>query len=620
MGFANDTNYSGLTGILAPLNGTPTKIQPTDTLQGFKPNQPISAQNINWICNKAISVVGDPIFGLGGDGDLVIGSSDVTLAKDAEFGQISWSTGATGKLRTNGFRLRALVIALANAPSGAISGDGSDSVVETVFNQPGSYNFVVPAGVTSLNAVVFGAHGGRNTSGTSNGRGGRGQVTGTIPVTPGETLTLTVGAAGQDFSGNTTNGAGGGGYSAIQRATLVLIAAGGGGGSGGSNCPGGNGGGTTGGNGGGSNATGGRGGTPSAGGALGATGFSFGLTAGGTAGSPYTGGNGVYSTSVVGYDHNGGFPGGGHSGRNALSPATGGGGGGGLFGGGGGSANLVSGTVYGAGGGGGSSHADPSVTSVTHNQGTTTTAAALHGAISFTSLAATAAPNGISGTQGWGQGGLAPGAAVSNYAVTTGGVGGDAGGAVSGTGSGARVPAGKRDVSPLGPTTSLTVCGLAGASGPDAVGMPTSPSGGCYVSIRAALIIRDATAAAGCISSRGGAGLKPSGTFATGFGNGPGGGGGGVVDLVYGDLTGPTIVDAIDASGGAGGAGGNAASGEGAGGGTGGEGGKIFIRNLFVGDTQRVLSGKVLPGTQIANGGGTTGGAGSAGGVCKADL
>ncbi len=623
MGFANDINYSGLTGLLAPLNGTPTKLEPADLLQGFVPGQPIAAQHINWICNKAISVVGEPVFGLGNDGDVVMGATDIDLNQDTSFDSVSWGVGAVGKIRTNGFRLCALVLDLTNAPAGAICGDGDPSAAETTYTQPGSHSFIVPAGVTSLTTTTYGGTGGRNTSGTTNARGGRGRVTGVIPVTPGETLTLVVAASGTDFSGNTTNSAGGGGCSMIKRGPLVLLLAGGGGGSGGTGYAGGAGGGTTGGAGAGSSGSGGGGGSQVAGGALGA--HSAGVTTGGTAGTPFTGGLGGYQVAATPpfYAGNGGYPSGGQSGKNTGTAVSGAGGGQGYYGGGGGGSHLDSGTPRGGGGGGGSSYTDASVTGVVHGAGLDSSGGPRNGEIRFTGLATVATPNGLSGTTGWGQGGIAPGGAVTNYPIATGGRGGGQGGPVGTAGSGSvSTGPGTRDVSPLGPTRTLAPCGMAGASGAAAAGMPSSPSGGSYLVLRAALVIRDATTAASCISSRGGAGIKPTGTFAPNFGHGPGGGGGGVIDFVYGDITGPVIPSALNASGGTGGAGGNAttAGNEGAAGGEGGEGGKIFLRPLFTGETQRVIGLPGASGTYIANGGGVTGGAGGAGGACLLDL
>lgn len=202
------------------------------------------------------------------------------------------------------------------------------------FTTPGSFNYVVANGVTSVTVVVNGA-GGLLSNQSSNINGGNGgSVTATLSnLVAGTTLTLFVGG---NYS-SSANGSGGlssgGEFSAIAfganqtRASLIaagaantplLVLAGGGGGSAASNSgAGGAGGGTTGGSGGGN---------------LSGTGGS--QTAGGTAGQ----GGAVSGT-------NGSFLLGGDGGAGA------GGGGGGFYGGGGGS---VGGSTAGAGGGGSS--------------------------------------------------------------------------------------------------------------------------------------------------------------------------------------------------------------------------------------------------------------------------
>jgi len=68
------------------------------------------------------------------------------------------------------------------------------------FTSPGSYSFTVPTGITSISAVVIGGGAGGmyaplNGSGSS-GAGGGLAYANNIPVTPGETLSVTVGSGG----------------------------------------------------------------------------------------------------------------------------------------------------------------------------------------------------------------------------------------------------------------------------------------------------------------------------------------------------------------------------------------------------------------------------------------
>lgn len=208
----------------------------------------------------------------------------------------------------------------------------------TTFNTSGSHSFVVPAGVTSVTVSVTGA-----CSAANNAEPGR--VTGTLVVTPGQTLTCMVGgqsngAAAGGFNGGgngSTSGSligfGGDGASDIRQggtalANRVCVAGGSGGLSSNTAVSGGNGG-NPGTNGVGTSGTGaiansqGKGATSSAGGA-GGTGASAGAAGtSGQGGAAATGGPG-------------GCPGGG---------------GGGKFGGGGGG-RATSSTTGGCGGGG----------------------------------------------------------------------------------------------------------------------------------------------------------------------------------------------------------------------------------------------------------------------------
>lgn len=235
------------------------------------------------------------------------------------------------------------------------------------FDEPGSYDWVVPDGVTSVTVDAFGAAGGGinySTNPVPGGLGGR--TIATISVTPGETLQVNVGGEGQTYDDGDpalggANGGGdagsygagaGGGASDVRRGGTGLgdrvVVAGGGGGGGGDNAcepaPGGAGGGdapTAGGPSGG--AGGGQPGGSGAGGAGGTAGI------GGAAGSAGTAGVG---------------------GSGAPSPGgPGGGGGGGWFGGGGGGGT---GDPFqdGAAGGGGSAFVVEGATGVSYENGT----------------------------------------------------------------------------------------------------------------------------------------------------------------------------------------------------------------------------------------------------------
>ncbi len=202
----------------------------------------------------------------------------------------------------------------------------SSTAVNQTYSTPGSYTWTVPAGVTSVTVTAYGAQGGAATNGSIGGYGG--SATGTLAVTPGQTLYIYVGgqgvnggAGGYNGGGSgSTSSAGGGGASDVRQggsalANRKIVAAGGGGA--GNNCgsadeDGGFGGGSTGG-------TGwqcaaqtsyvGVGGTQTGGGAsLGGIGTAGALGVGGNAGNLHGGGGGggYYGGGAASYGGGGG--------------------------------------------------------------------------------------------------------------------------------------------------------------------------------------------------------------------------------------------------------------------------------------------------------------------------
>lgn len=213
----------------------------------------------------------------------------------------------------------------------------------TTFNYTGSpQTWTVPACVSSITVTVAGADGGGNL-------GGNGAVvTATIPVTPGQVITINVGASGNSINGGyggggngfastdgnvNYNSSGGGGASTISvGGTPVVVAAGGGGAGGGSGIVAGGAGGC---------AT-GIAGTST----FGAGGSAGTQVAGGIGGTPWAGTPPGGQNGSLGQGGNGGL----------WQTASGGGGGGGYYGGGGGGNDgCCTGANGGGGGGGGSS-------------------------------------------------------------------------------------------------------------------------------------------------------------------------------------------------------------------------------------------------------------------------
>jgi uncharacterized repeat protein (TIGR01451 family) len=212
----------------------------------------------------------------------------------------------------------------------------------------------VPDDVNSITFDTIGGMGGMESSNNNNGAPGDGaEVQGTVTVTPGEQLTVTVGCAGGPYAGGygyrsggaPGSGAGGqigtagGGASGVVPGGggSPLVVAGGGGGGGGQS-------------GGGPQTYGGMGGNGSSNGGNAGTG-------GGCGASDAPGGVGGITSSGAGQN--------GQNDQSALFGAgTGGGGGGGYYGGGGGGAGDYS--CSGGGGGGGSSYLTPTATATSY--------------------------------------------------------------------------------------------------------------------------------------------------------------------------------------------------------------------------------------------------------------
>lgn len=210
---------------------------------------------------------------------------------------------------------------------------------QQVFTSSGT--FTVPAGVTQVSAVVVGGGGGgagsdgdRDEGNT--GGGGGGLAYGTFTVTPGESLTVTVGAAGA--AGGAGDDGGAGGSTTIARGVTTLLN--GGGGQGGLE----------------------RSTAARAGGASGGTERDGGGT-GGSSGSATDDNSGSGGGGAAGYSGNGGA--GGSNGGSGSAGAGGGGAGGnsattGTADGGGGVGILGEGSNGAASGGGGSGGANNS--------------------------------------------------------------------------------------------------------------------------------------------------------------------------------------------------------------------------------------------------------------------
>lgn len=199
------------------------------------------------------------------------------------------------------------------------------------YTTPGTYSYVVPAGVTTVSAVAVGGGGGGASNSALNGVSGGGGGGGalhwrTFTVTPGETLTVVVGSFGFGGFGVGLNDGSAGGDSYIRRSSTDLVFAGGGArgafNSAGTTAAGGVSGFSTLGGGGGNGGSGGGGSTSSTSGG-----------GGGAGGYSGNGGNGSTGTTLSSVTAGSGGGGSGSTGTNTLSTIpTWHGGGVGIFG------------------------------------------------------------------------------------------------------------------------------------------------------------------------------------------------------------------------------------------------------------------------------------------------
>ena len=289
--------------------------------------------------------------------------SNITASASGSTGWYHWFAAPTGgsPLSTQSNYAMSFVTQTDTIWVEAVS-DPNPSGTQTFNYTGGNQTWTVPAGVFAVSFDVRGAQGGTN-SWNDGGKGGK--VTGTLAVTPGQTLNVYVG--GQPGSGGCCTGVwgpggwngggqgyayfsgqearGGGGASDIRIGGTTLnnrvVVAGGGGGAGGQYCNGNQ------------DKGGAGGGSGNAGNGLVCNGYN----------SCYCGTGGTQTTG--GTNGCGGQAGQFGVGGNAWAGCCGypsGGGGGGWYGGGGG--------YYYGGGGGGSSYVNPNLTSnVTHTQG-----------------------------------------------------------------------------------------------------------------------------------------------------------------------------------------------------------------------------------------------------------
>jgi len=158
----------------------------------------------------------------GGTVSLAAASSIINLSLIAGTLNLNGYDLTTGQLSSSGTLTRSITFGSNNINLGITS----VATGQLLYDTPGSYSWVVPTGVTSISAAVVGAGGGSIPGGGSYGgagAGGGGLAYGTtISVTPGETLSVTVGLGGTMPSVPGT-------ASTLLRSATVLLSGGGGG-------------------------------------------------------------------------------------------------------------------------------------------------------------------------------------------------------------------------------------------------------------------------------------------------------------------------------------------------------------------------------------------------------
>ena len=272
------------------------------------------------------------------------GSLPTGLSLNTSTGAITGTASAVGSSTTSSFTLRATTDAQATSFTDRNFSITVREPIVTSYTTVGSGSFSVPSGISAVWAVVVAGGG---SGGNGDGEGGAGGAGGMIewpavPVTPGGTVSYTVGAGATQIDGNPGNKAAG--NTGSDSVFGSLTAKGGGAGGSYNNIPGGSGG--SGGGGGGNGGPGGPGTQPAQPGNSATYGFGNPGGAGSGGGRTSGGGGGAGGAGAGSPNTTGGAGGVGRSTSISSSPVF-------YAGGGGGAANNASGTAGPGGTGGG---------------------------------------------------------------------------------------------------------------------------------------------------------------------------------------------------------------------------------------------------------------------------
>lgn len=245
-----DDIYIAKTTITPSINGL---IDSTD-IEVFGPEKPWFNDMIMWrdtnrciqTANVGTGCAGEFVFPTGQQSKVVFDiteANDGLIFSDNDFqggeclyflNDVNLNNNFTNDLRENFFtvsttNLTSTQFQLQNTQIEDIApvfGNTFDTFSSTAFFEPGSYDVIVPDGVTSYKVILSGAGGGSWYKGISgslgNSFGGSGSlVEGILEVVPGDVLTINVGEAGHSVTTNAPGGTHGFGDEAIEFSTSV---------------------------------------------------------------------------------------------------------------------------------------------------------------------------------------------------------------------------------------------------------------------------------------------------------------------------------------------------------------------------------------------------------------
>ena len=212
--FVNDTGYFGNDGNVAYWPGNQTVVPVTTTVLPNYSACSVSPNPIvyNYFQQDTPASISVAITNIGNGANLHI--SSITTTGNGTISSLTSSTVTTGNSAHFTLTANALtagsytdtITVYSDAKNGNVTIPVALTVAvphaTQVFDSPGTYTWTVPAGVYSLTAAVVGAGGGGSGSsevgnGAGGGAGGSGGVAlQSVSVTPGETLSITVGAGG----------------------------------------------------------------------------------------------------------------------------------------------------------------------------------------------------------------------------------------------------------------------------------------------------------------------------------------------------------------------------------------------------------------------------------------